>query len=138
MFIKLESSSSRFKRVLEMVLFIIDEDKTGWVEVEGSFSLDSYYDQDTNTLIAYPYKVHPSATFNFETMKWEVSYKELMFDLRSSRSKLLDESDKAIAKYTDQGVPVPPEWVAYRQALRDLPTQPGVPYEIVWPTKPTT
>ena len=27
-------------------------------------------------------------------------------------------------------------WAAYRQALRDIPTQEGFPHEIVWPQKP--
>lgn len=28
------------------------------------------------------------------------------------------------------------EWAAYRQALRDLPTQAKFPNYVVWPTKP--
>lgn len=28
------------------------------------------------------------------------------------------------------------EWAQYRQALRDLPTQPGFPRDITWPKKP--
>lgn len=28
------------------------------------------------------------------------------------------------------------EWAMYRQALLDVPQQPGFPYDIVWPTKP--
>ena len=27
-------------------------------------------------------------------------------------------------------------WAAYRQALRDLPSQEGFPYTVVWPTQP--
>ena len=27
-------------------------------------------------------------------------------------------------------------WTTYRQALRDIPTQSGFPYEITWPTPP--
>lgn len=27
-------------------------------------------------------------------------------------------------------------WIAYRQALLDLPNQPGFPFEVVWPEKP--
>lgn len=27
-------------------------------------------------------------------------------------------------------------WLEYRQALRDLPTQAGFPWDISWPTKP--
>lgn len=29
-------------------------------------------------------------------------------------------------------------WAAYRQALRDLPAQPGFPHNVTWPTEPTT
>lgn len=29
------------------------------------------------------------------------------------------------------------EWVAYRQALLDVPEQPGFPDNIIWPTKPS-
>ena len=29
------------------------------------------------------------------------------------------------------------EWSAYRQALRDIPQQPGFPTEITWPVPPT-
>lgn len=32
----------------------------------------------------------------------------------------------------------PAPWAAYRQALRDIPSQPGFPWEITWPTEPTT
>lgn len=28
------------------------------------------------------------------------------------------------------------EWAAYRQALRDIPDQPGFPWDITWPTQP--
>ena len=27
-------------------------------------------------------------------------------------------------------------WATYRQALRDVPTQAGFPYDITWPSKP--
>ena len=28
------------------------------------------------------------------------------------------------------------EWAVYRQALRDIPTQAGFPYDVVWPVRP--
>lgn len=27
-------------------------------------------------------------------------------------------------------------WATYRQALRDIPSQDGFPYSVMWPTKP--
>lgn len=29
-------------------------------------------------------------------------------------------------------------WLTYRQALRDVPTQPGFPWDITWPEQPST
>ena len=136
MFIKVEKSTYRYKKIQELVIYIPDDEVDSWIEVEGTFSLDQYYDPVEGILIPYPYKPHPSAIFDFEVMEWKVSFSDLMFDMRYSRKVLLLESDGAIASYTDTGQPVPPEWIAYRQALRDLPSQPGVPYEINWPVKP--
>lgn len=55
-------------------------------------------------------------------------------EVRAARDKLLTESDWIVARSYEQGVPVPQEWVAYRQALRDITQQPEFPWEVVWPT----
>ena len=53
---------------------------------------------------------------------------------RTKRDNLLAQTDWT------QAVDVPQAtkdlWVAYRQALRDVPQQSGFPTEIVWPVKP--
>lgn len=55
--------------------------------------------------------------------------------VRITRSQLLDSTDWVTARARDQGRPVPPEWLAYRQALRDVTDQPD-PSAIVWPAMP--
>lgn len=57
-------------------------------------------------------------------------------DARRKRDDLLKESDWVLIRSVDQAVPVPQEWVQYRQALRDLPLQANFPNAINWPTKP--
>lgn len=53
--------------------------------------------------------------------------------IRRQRNQLLTECDWTII--TDS--PVDKQaWTTYRQALRDLPTQPGFPHTITWPQKP--
>jgi Phage tail assembly chaperone protein len=54
---------------------------------------------------------------------------------RKRRAELLAESDWVVTKAMDQGTPVPADWQAYRQALRDITSQTD-PFNIVWPTKP--
>lgn len=43
-------------------------------------------------------------------------------ELRIFRDALLAETDWVVIKYTETGSSVPVEWINYRQALRDLPS----------------
>jgi len=61
------------------------------------------------------------------------------FVMRQQRTDLLAASDwvelpSATSRLTAEQLA---SWVAYRQALRDVPEQEGFPNEINWPTKPT-
>lgn len=48
----------------------------------------------------------------------------------------LQASDIAVLRYTEAGLAVPPEWVAYRQALRDITTAFPDPESVVFPDPP--
>lgn len=53
--------------------------------------------------------------------------------VRAQRNQLLADTDWT------QLPDSPPDlatWAVYRKALRDLPTQPGFPWDVVWPTPP--
>lgn len=53
--------------------------------------------------------------------------------VRNERNLLLAESDwTQLADATVDKV----SWAAYRQALRDLPSQAGFPHNVTWPNKP--
>ena len=55
-------------------------------------------------------------------------------EVRAKRDQLLQESDWTQlpdAPHLDVKA-----WATYRQALRDVASQPGFPYTITWPTKP--
>ena len=55
---------------------------------------------------------------------------------KEERNQLLAETDWIVTKSLESGEAVPDEWKQYRQALRDIPTQPNFPDDIEWPTKP--
>jgi hypothetical protein len=57
-------------------------------------------------------------------------------NMKAERNKRLSESDWVVAKAAEVQNPAPPEWVAYRQQLRDVTSQVGFPFNIVWPVKP--
>jgi len=67
----------------------------------------------------------------------EIAYKamkdaEQAKSVRQARNDKLSETDWRYRR--DQTTT--PEWDAYCQALRDVPTQAGFPWTIVWPTQP--
>lgn len=73
------------------------------------------------------------------TEVWQIV--ELPFDqaadnVRAYRGRLLQDSDWVVAKSYELGQPVPADWAAYRQALRNVPEQPGFPWAVQWPVAP--
>lgn len=57
-------------------------------------------------------------------------------DMRAQRDGLLAACDWVVARAVEQAEPVPEPWATYRQALRDIPQQPGFPTTVDWPTPP--
>lgn len=54
-------------------------------------------------------------------------------EIRSERDRLIAACDWTVlsdAKTDKQA------WTVYRQSLRDVPEQPGFPYDVTWPTAP--
>jgi hypothetical protein len=58
------------------------------------------------------------------------------YQVRMVRDGLLQGSDYIVLMYTEKGADVPQNWVDYRQALRDIPSQAGFPNTVTWPTRP--
>lgn len=54
-------------------------------------------------------------------------------NIREQRNELLAETDWT--QLSDSSVAS--TWTTYRQALRDVPSQEGFPYNVTWPTKPS-
>lgn len=96
------------------------------------------YDPWTQTAFVKP------AEFGAEFYEWEVVDKTpeeraeyaaaTEFALRMQRNQLLLESD--FFNFPDACVANVQDWLDYRQALRDLPTDPSWPKNVLWPTKP--
>lgn len=56
--------------------------------------------------------------------------------VRTQRDAKLAESDWRVTKALESNLPQDFEWAAYRQALRDITSQPGFPWTIDWPVNP--
>ena len=55
---------------------------------------------------------------------------------RAARDAALSACDWVVVKHLEVGSPVPDAWADYREALRDLPEQPGFPFTHAWPVEP--
>lgn len=55
---------------------------------------------------------------------------------RQERTDRLSACDWVALRAYERGQPMPAAWQAYRQALRDAPSQPGWPQHITWPQAP--
>lgn len=72
-----------------------------------------------------------SVTINYVARELDRGIAE--FNMRDARNAALTRCDWVITRAFEEGKPVPANYLAYRQALRDLPSQPGFPYDYVWP-----
>jgi len=72
---------------------------------------------------------------------WRDAYEQRQLELRAAQERdqrdlRLADTDWVVAYHTEKGTTIPDEWKAYRQALRDVPQQPGFPNDIDWPVSP--
>jgi hypothetical protein len=58
-------------------------------------------------------------------------------NIRRKRDDFLRQTDWIVVKCVETGSQVPADWVAYRQALRDITGQAGFPFIVVWPPFPS-
>ena len=56
--------------------------------------------------------------------------------VKAERDKKLAECDWRVIKALESNQPQDFQWASYRQALRDVPSQAGFPWEVIWPQEP--
>ena len=71
----------------------------------------------------------------------EAAYKaqkdaEQAASVRSDRDRRLAKTDWRVIKVLEAGSLQDFDWAAYRQMLRDVPSQGGFPWNVTWPTEP--
>jgi hypothetical protein len=111
---------------------ILNEEVINIIEVE---SLTSFI-PETGELVNLPDNIG-IGYYNYDGV-WKIKREYLEPEIIAQRNQLLVESDIAMLpdNYSKLSEEKKTEWASYRQALRDLPTQEGFPWEITWPLKP--
>ncbi len=75
------------------------------------------------------------ASWDWNVGTWVVDVAQASADVRAERDALLSGTDWTQGRDIPESLAV--RWAPYRQALRDIPGQPGFPLDVVWPTAPT-
>ena len=86
-------------------------------------------------LVADLNEVDPALVDGVWTQQWETTQlpqDEVEHNIRNKRNYLLAQTD--YLALSDQTMSA--EMTTYRQALRDIPSQEGFPYNVSWPTRP--
>jgi len=82
-----------------------------------------------------PFTAEEEAIRNAEEAEWEAGANDRKAaEVRKERNTKLAATDWTQVDDVSQAVKY--NYVLYRQALRDLPTQLGFPNQIVWPNEP--
>lgn len=114
--------------------------KAGNALVRVSVKPEPAYNHATHILV-------PADTPELEGEEWVLGWKMVALtaeqaatassqkaqQVRAGRNQMLRESDWT--QVADAPVDIT-AWAAYRQALRDVPAQPGFPWEVTWPQQP--
>lgn len=94
-----------------------------------------YIDLATLTPVPIPDQPSPAHDWDWTTKTWVYQNEVAKQQARAQRARLLLASDWT--QLPDVPLATRDAWAVYRQALRDVPAQPGFPLEITWPTPPT-
>lgn len=99
-----------------------------------SYSADEYK-LIVPTTANFPERIHSNPAAWLERAKSE-DFNFTATSVREKRDRLLDESDWTQVTDSPINAEAKAEWATYRQALRDIPEQPGFPHDILFPTSP--
>jgi len=103
--------------------------------IDGEFLDDAYY-IEYNQPVLIPLKPNDYSVFNFETKQWVTVESKAIADVSSKRNKLLYQTDWTQIPNNPLTIQQQTSWATYRQQLRDVSSQQGYPYNVVWPTPP--
>lgn len=107
--------------------------------LDGAYDAEVYYISG-GTVALKSNRPSEHHQFDYETKQW-VNSRTTEMNLefaRQERNRLLVASDWT--QLPDSPISATPRalWASYRQALRDVPSQPGFPDNIIWPTPPSS
>lgn len=105
----------------------------------GLLSLQATAQPDINRLTEDLVEGTPALANGVWTQVWTIvalSQEEAARRVRTERDRRLTACDWVVIRAKELGQSIPIEWFTYRGDLRQIPEQPGFPFEVVWPVPP--
>lgn len=102
--------------------------------IEGIADINTQY-VNSNSVYDLPTKPGVDYVFNYDSFVWELDINKVTKAALAKRQKMLLESDWT--QLPDVPVFNRPDWIEYRQKLRDITDQSGWPTSIIWPQPPS-
>lgn len=103
--------------------------------LEGLANYENQYIQN-GQVVNMPPKPNGSTYFDYDTKQWVLDYPTQEAVVKQKRDDFLYKSDWTQIPNN----PLTPEqqqaWAVYRQELRDVTSQSGYPFNVIWPTPP--
>ena len=75
--------------------------------------------------------------FDYQNKTWSGNFGMASLQVLAKRLPLLQQSDWTQIPNCPLTLERQQTWSTYRQALRDITTQSGYPFDVIWPTPPT-
>ena len=117
-----------------------DDDLSGFeLTLQGYFDPNKYYvDVVNKTAIEIPPSPSEDHRFNYKTKQWELylPIEVVVEKVIWQRGNLLQQSDWTQIPNGPLTQEQQQSWAVYRQQLRDITSQSGYPFNVVWPTPP--
>lgn len=124
-----DAVTGEIKRVSEQV-----DHSAGEAAIEGEYSASTHYVKRGEAL-PLPPKMNDEPVFDYLLERWVDQAGGDPRPILDRRQKLLRDSDWT--QLPDVPLSTKQLWAAYRQALRDITSQPGYPLHVVWPVPPS-
>lgn len=102
----------------------------------GHATIDGHYWCSRAGLQAMPARPTQAHVFDYLRKAWVLDEARAWDQVRAKRDQLMVATDWRALRANEQGVALAPEWLEYRQALRDVTMQ-SDPLRIEWPQAPS-
>jgi len=119
------------KNILE---YQIHSNESG-IEIDESISWDTHYIVN-NVVFLLPEKPNQFCKFDYQNKIWINDSEKAINEINLTRLVLLQKSDWTQVPNGPLTAEQQQAWAVYRQELRDITSQSGYPFNVIWPTPP--